>query len=325
MLTRPRFGRPVRAFALVLFALLLVVPTSRAIASGTSAPAKSAAVAQRVTGSAHIDLPDGFAPEGIAISGHYVYSGSRVSGDIYAADLRTGRGRVFSTGPGTPSLGLKVGADSQLFVSGGSSGSARVVDLRTGVVLGSVAFTSKPSFVNDVILTGRTAWFTDSLQAQLYGLRLDKHGRATGAATTLPLTGDWQQAPDVNNANGISTTPDGKALLVVQSNTGFLFRVNPRTGVARRVDLGRTVLTNGDGLLRRGRTLYATQNQDNLVAEVRLSRDGRRGTLRHYLGSPDFDIPTTIAPAGRFLYLPNARFSTPVGPGVAYWITRIRG
>ena len=31
------------------------------------------------------------------------------------------------------------------------------------------------------------------------------------------------------NANGIAETPDRKALLVVQSNTGFLFRVDPET------------------------------------------------------------------------------------------------
>jgi hypothetical protein len=48
-------------------------------------------------------------------------------------------------------------------------------------------------------------------------------------------------------------TPDGRALLVVQSNTGYRFRVDPHTGVATRVDLGGTLLTNGDGLLVQGR------------------------------------------------------------------------
>src|SRR4051812_5650812 len=68
-------------------------------------------------------LPDGFQPEGIAIGpGHAAYFGSRATGDIYRADLRTGTGKVISKGPGTPSLGLKIDGRGRLFVSGGSGG-----------------------------------------------------------------------------------------------------------------------------------------------------------------------------------------------------------
>src|SRR5262245_36982289 len=67
-------------------------------------------------------LPDGFQPEGIAVSGRWAFFGSRATGDIYRADLRTGTGKVFSKGPGTPSLGLKADGRGRLFVSGGSGG-----------------------------------------------------------------------------------------------------------------------------------------------------------------------------------------------------------
>ncbi|WP_274704617.1 hypothetical protein [Actinomadura geliboluensis] len=43
----------------------------------------------------------------------------------------------------------------------------------------------------------------------------------------------------------------------MQSNTGTLLRVNPATGEARRVNLHGESLPEGDGLLLRGRTLYA--------------------------------------------------------------------
>ena len=76
------------------------------------------------------------------------------------------------------------------------------------------------------------------------------------------------------NLNGIARTPDGEALLVVQSNTGLLFRVDPATGEATTVDLGGTLLSNGDGLLVVGRTLYAVQNAMNRVAVVELNRAG---------------------------------------------------
>ncbi len=126
------------------------------------------------------------------------------------------------------------------------------------------------------------------------------------------------------NGNGISLTPDRRALIIVQTATGFLFRVNPRTGGSQRVDLGSAVMTNGDGLLLLGRTLYVVQNFNNKVAVLRLNRAGTRGTLIREITSPGFDVPTTAAPFGRRLYLPNARFSTPPTPTTPYWATAVR-
>ena len=55
-----------------------------------------------------IALPNGFLPEGITIGKSPIaYLGSRADGDIYAADLRTGKGKVVVHGDGTPSVGLK--------------------------------------------------------------------------------------------------------------------------------------------------------------------------------------------------------------------------
>jgi sugar lactone lactonase YvrE len=125
-----------------------------------------------------------------------------------------------------------------------------------------------------------------------------------------------------NNANGITTTPDGRSLLVINSSNGLLHRVGT-DGVASQVDLGGAVLTNGDGLLREGRTLYVVQNRLNQVAVVRLDKDGRSGELVDTLTSPDFDVPTTIARSGGDLYLPNARFTTPPTADTPYWVTGI--
>src|SRR5262245_25216336 len=65
-----------------------------------------------------IELPDGFQPEGIAIAGRTAFFGSRADGDIYAADLKSGTGKVISEGPGTGSLGMKVDRFGRLFVAG---------------------------------------------------------------------------------------------------------------------------------------------------------------------------------------------------------------
>ena len=60
------------------------------------------------------------------------------------------------------------------------------------VAIRNYTFTTKPSFINDVVLTRRYAWFTDSQQAQLYGVPLGRNGRPGGQASVvaLPVTGD---------------------------------------------------------------------------------------------------------------------------------------
>jgi len=265
-------------------------------------------------------LPNGFLPEGIAIGDAPIaYFGSRADGSLFRVDLRTGQGELFSKGPGTPSVGLKVDERGRVFVAGGGAGNGRVVDARSGAVLKSYQFTAPvDTFVNDVVVTDDAAWFTDSRKAVLYQVPFGRRGELPAESRTLPLTGDFVLTPGVNNANGIATTPDGRALLIVQSNTGKLFRVDPRTGVTGEVDLGGEVLTNGDGLLRAGRTLYVVQNRLNTVEKFTLDRAATSGVLKAKVTDPRFDVPTTVASFGNRLYLPNARFSTPPTPETPY-------
>jgi sugar lactone lactonase YvrE len=271
-----------------------------------------------------IELPAGFQPEGIAIDRGTAYLGSRATGDIYAADLKTGTGKVISKGPGTGSLGMKVDRSGRLFVAGAGGGDGRVIDTRTGKVLASYPFTTAtPTFVNDVILGKDAAYFTDSQQPVFYKVPFGRHGKLPAQAQTIPLSGDYQHTAGVNNANGISLTPDGRALIMVQSSTGFLLRVDPRTGVARRIDIGNTVMTNGDGLLLIGRTLYVVQNRSNQISVLTLNSSGTKGTVVRVVTSTDFDVPTTAAAFGDRLYLPNARFTTPPEPTTPYWITAV--
>ncbi|MEV0616030.1 superoxide dismutase [Nonomuraea sp. NPDC050404] len=267
-------------------------------------------------------MPDGFQPEGIAIgAGPFAFVGSMADGSIYRADLRTGRGAIFSRGPGTPSLGMKLDARGRLFVAGGTGGDARVLDSGTGRVLASYRLATGPAFVNDVILTRDAAWFTDSTNPVLYKLPLSGGGRLPAAAVRVPLTGDLVYGEGFN-ANGITPTPDGKGLLAVQSNTGDLFRVT-WSGATRRVDLHGESLREGDGLLLRGRTLYAVQNRLNAVAVVRLNAAGTEGRVVRRVGDPRFDVPATVAVSGSRLYLPNARFDTSPTPTTPYDVVAI--
>jgi len=270
-----------------------------------------------------IALPAGFQPEGIAIAPieALAYFGSRVEGSIYRVNLRTGEGSILTVGPGTGSNGLKIDPFQRLFVAGAAAGNARIIDLRTGAILQSYQLaTTANTFVNDLILAWGAAWFTDSSTPVLYKIPL--FGRDGGLPTQddverLPLSGDIVFGPGVNS-NGITTTPDERSLLVVQSNTGGLFRVDPATGVARAVDLGGELLPGGDGLLREGHTLFAVQNRSNLVAKIELDDQGATGTVIERVTDPLLDVPATVAAFGNRLYMPNARFTTAPTPTTPY-------
>ncbi|MCZ4492604.1 MAG: hypothetical protein JWP53_1535, partial [Conexibacter sp.] len=95
-------------------------------------------------------------------------------------------------------------------------------------------------------------------------------------------------------------------------------------GAAVQVDLGGTALTNGDGLLLRGRTLYVVQNVDNQIAVVRLSEDYTSGSVVTTIKSTGFDVPTTIAELRGELFAVNARFGTTDPQHAAYWVTLVR-
>jgi hypothetical protein len=182
-----------------------------------------------------------------------------------------------------------------------------------------------PTFVNDVVVTPKAAFFTDSLNQQLYVLPLGRHGQLPrqDAVRTLPLTGDLAFQPGFN-LNGIEAARGGRVLIVVQTNTGLLFTVNPRTGVTDRIDLGGELVTNGDGLLLLGRTLFVVRNQDNLVAVVQLSGSLSSGRVVAELRDPDFDVPTTITFTAGRLYTVTARFGTVPDPATArYDIVRV--
>ena len=270
-----------------------------------------------------INLPNGWQPEGIAIGrGTTVYVGSIPTGRIWRGNVRTGRGAEFIPNRGRRAIGLEYdGRRNRLFVAGGPLGAGYVYNARTGADIRQYSFATGDTFVNDVVVTREAAWFTDSRRQFLYKVPIRRHGRL-GEARAVPLTGDIAFGNGFN-VNGIEATRDGRTLIVVQSNTGKLFTVN-RRGVANEIDLGGATVF-GDGLLLEGRTLYVVvRNPVDGIAVVRLSRDLSSGRVVRTITNSGLDDPTTIDRFGRNLYAVNARFSTPPGPDVEYWVTKVR-
>ena len=192
-----------------------------------------------------------------------------------------------------------------VIVAGGSTGGAFVYDARTGAEVADLELTdpSAGTFINDVVVTGESAWFTDSLQAQLY--RLPLRGGVVGTPETIPLSGPAGDFVPGFNLNGIEVTD--RELVVVNSTNGDLYAVEP-DGESRSIDLGGETVTDGDGLLLIGRQLFVVRNQLNQIDVVKLSARPTSGEVIRTIRSSLFDVPTTVAKHGNRLVLANARF-----------------
>jgi sugar lactone lactonase YvrE len=275
-----------------------------------------------------ISLPNGWLPEGIAIGdGTTFYAGSRQTGPtggIYRGDLSTGEGSIFVTGGG-PYTGMKVDDFGRLWVAGAGTGRGYVFDATTSELLETFQFVTdaNATFINDVVVTKDAAFFTDSNRQVLYRVDIDPSGEIdSDTVTNLPLTGIQFVAGF--NLNGIDATPNGMTLIVVNSSTGRLYAVDPTTGAADEIELaGGATVTQGDGILLHGNTLYVVRNRSNEIVVIELAPDLSSGTVVDTITSPTFDVPTTIARHGNALYAVNARFSTTPTPTTPYTVVRV--
>ena len=278
-----------------------------------------------------IPIPNGFQPEGITTTKRDKFLvSSRATGAIYKGSLRSGKGRILvEGGTGRAATGIKVDRRKRLFVSGAGSKFIRIYDVRSGDEIKSYALPDS-QFINDVTLTRQGAYFTDSRRAVLYFVPRD-----LGPLQTIALGGEWVQDPDVNNANGIASTRDGRTLIMIKSNTGETFTlpaVESGTAAATKIPVtgGDGELVNTDGMLLLGRKLYAVENRDEApegigeVTAVKLKRDLSSGRIVKEIHDEDFEVPSTIAAAKRGLYVVNAKFNiAPPTPDTPYEVVRV--
>jgi DNA-binding beta-propeller fold protein YncE len=286
----------------------------------------SLAAAQSPVFPALVSLPTGWAPEGVANGrGATFYSGSLSGMGIYRGDLRTGLGAVLPGTQGRAYTGMKVDPRTNyLFVAGAASGQAYVFDDDTGAEIAVLQLAPAGDFINDVIITRDAAYFTNSSAPVFYKVPLGPGGALSTPVMfdAIPLTGDWQQGAGFG-ANGIDATPDGRYLIIVHTSEGKLYRVDPVTGYANPIDLGGESVTFGDGILLAGQTLYVVRNQLNKIAVFSMAPDFLSGQLVDTLTNANFNVPTTIARFGDYLYAVNAKFGTPP-QGTSYEVVQVR-
>jgi Cu-Zn family superoxide dismutase len=264
-------------------------------------------------------------PEGIAIDkrgrGTSFFVSSTTDGTIFKGSTKGTTMAPFAAGGAdgrTTATGLEVG-HGKLFVAGAATGKAFVLSTKDGSTV--KVLDSKPpstdTFINDVTLAKGGAYFTDSRRPVI--LRASTKGGTVGELEPwLDLTGTPFVYQTGFNANGIVSYDDGRILVVVQSNTGKLFRISTRSKQVSEIDLGGKTVTNGDGLVAHGSRLYVVRNSNNEIVEIKLRRDKREGRVAKTITSSLFAFPTTAARDGSRLLVVNSQFNnrggTPVLP-----------
>jgi len=291
-----------RAAVALLAAVAVLVPAPLSTAAGTD-PGHGRSV---------ITLPGATGAEGIAAGeGSTFFAGDRLNGNIYRGDIRDGTARKFITAPaGRAAIGMKVDRRHDLlFVAGGSTGQAYLYDLKSRKTEAMYQLAAPgTSFINDVTLTSRGAWFTNSQAGELYFVPVGSDGEP-GTARTLKLKGPAGTVDQGFNLNGIAAAGDGDTLIVAHTARGVLYTVNARTGAS--AEIGGVSVPNVDGILLKDGTLWAVQNLDNQVSRIRLDSSLDSGELRHVITSPNFDIPTTAALFDDTLAVVNSKFTNP--------------
>jgi sugar lactone lactonase YvrE len=287
------------AVPLLLLALVTLLAT----------PAAAAPAAEVIV------LPGASSAEGITAGrGATFYAGDLFRGDIFRGDLQRGTAELFIDAPdGRMAVGMAANlAHDLLFVAGGLTGQGYVYDTRSGATVATYQLGDPAAtFVNDVTVTHDGAWFTDSLQARLYFVPVSGAG-VPGPSRTLALSGPAADTSAEFNLNGIAATPDGKTLIVGHSGNGQLYTVDPATGAS--AGIAGVSVPNVDGLLLEAGRLWAVQNMNNQVAEVRLRPDLTSGVIEKIITSDLFQVPTTVARFGSRLAVVNAKFDTGVPP-----------
>ncbi|MET0763998.1 MAG: hypothetical protein ABWY29_03975 [Blastococcus sp.] len=261
-----------------------------------------------------IVLPGASSAEGIAKGeGDTFYAGDLFLGDIFRGDLEDRTAELFIDAPdGRGAVGMFADLEHDLlFVAGGFTGQAYVYDLDSGATLASYQFATPPTVINDVTVTPDGAWFTDSLQAALFFVPVDRQGEP-GEFRTLELRGPAADTSGEFNLNGIAATEDGRTLIVAHSGNGALYTVDPETG--KSAEIAGVSVPAVDGIVLQDRELWAVQGGLNQVSEVQLNSGLTAGSIEERITNRAFQTPSTAIRFSGRLAVVNAKFDTGFPP-----------
>ncbi|MEW1880901.1 superoxide dismutase [Rhodococcus sp. NPDC080181] len=294
--------------------------------SAPSSPAPSSVSASSGPSNAGVyNLPGtGVFPEGITAADDTFYVTSTSDGAVFRGTVGSPDVSVFLPGGAdgrTGAAGIDTADDdglidraSYLVIAGGATGKVWVYDRGTGGLAATFAngLGADATFLNDVAIADNgDAYVTDSRSPVLYRIPFEQMmaGVQDGPLETFA---SFDGTPFIYgegfNANGIVENDNETALIVVQSSTGNLYRIDKASKEVTQVDLGGATLMNGDGMEMDDDTLYVVRNRDGLISKVDLDDDGRRGSVTGEITDPSFAYPTTVAAVDDRLLVVNSQF-----------------
>ncbi|MDQ4062967.1 MAG: superoxide dismutase [Actinomycetota bacterium] len=253
-------------------------------------------------------------PEGITYrpeTGEF-FVGSTTDGTVFRGIVGGGEAETFLEPGGdgrSTAVGMKVDDQGRLFIAGGDTGGIFVYRSDTGDLIRALETPeSEMAFINDVTVTPNgDAYFTDSMRPTLFRVPSTPDGEVGEAETWLDFEGTPIEYQEGFNLNGIVASEDGRYLIVTQSNTGNLYRIDTQSREVTQIDLGGETV-QGDGMLLDGLTLYAVRGQDGTIVPVELSEDFASGEVGEEFADPSFARPTTIAKYDNRLLVVNSQF-----------------
>src|SRR5919107_6331619 len=173
----------------LLLATTTLLASFALVLSGTSpATARSRAQESHPRPARTVALPDGFRPEGIASGPRTTYyAGSMADGRIVTGDLRRGTSRVLLPGQtGRQVRGMQRDPRSGLLWATGNVGNVGhvwAISARTGALVRDVTVPGS-AFLNDLVVTRRAVWVTDSRVDRLTRIALTRRGVPTSEGPT---------------------------------------------------------------------------------------------------------------------------------------------
>jgi Cu-Zn family superoxide dismutase len=257
-------------------------------------------------------------PEGIAYDAKRdeIYTGSAATGNLVRLTLASKQAAVVSppaslmaTEPFPALLGMKLDSAGRVWIAGGRTGQMVVVDARTGKPLKKFEVpTRDASLINDVVVVGPSAYFTDSLTPTLW--RVTTTGDRIGDLEPwLQFAGSPLEYTKGANLNGIAATQDGRHLVVVQMNKGLLFRIGVEDKQIVPIDIGGESVATGDGLVLDGRTLYVVRQGEQEIVTIDLAADLSKGRVVSRFKDPALAWPATAVKVGDRLLVVNTQFN----------------
>jgi sugar lactone lactonase YvrE len=240
-------------------------------------------------------------PESItaAPASNTVYISSFFTGSVLKGTLGAGLEPLLAAGANgrKSATGLRLDGRGDLLVLTGTGLQLQVVDPKTGRFKGALKATdATASNLNDLAVTKKgDVYITNFGTPAVYKATAKQIAAHKGKLTRWisPSGSLVPNDPSHLNLNGIALTPKDTYLLLGQTATGNLYRVDLSTRKIVRIRVSNGSLSGADGIALEGHTLYVAVHSGS-VQQVELNPAYTAANVVKTLTDPTLDFPTSV-------------------------------